>query len=171
VRRFFTLCTAIAIERVLELAWSSRRRAPRENIFPWMVALHAGTLVAAPLEARLMQRRPVRAAWIALGAATALRIWMLASLRRSWSVRVVRPPRIVTRGPYRFIRHPNYLAVIVELAALPLAGGAWVTALLASAANTLLLQRRIPYEEKLLFGDRHYRRHFGKLPRFIPRWR
>src|SRR5439155_19164881 len=110
-------------------------------------------------------------AWWLLGAATALRLWMLASMRGSWSVRVVRPPRIVTRGPYRFIRHPNYLAVIVELAALPLTGGAWATALLASAANALLLARRIPYEEKLLFRNRRYRRHFAELPRFVPSWR
>src|SRR5207253_11228146 len=110
-------------------------------------------------------------AWVALGAATALRIWMLASLRRSWNVRVVRPLRIVTHGPYRFIRHPNYLAVIVELAALPLAGGAWMTALVASLANAALLSRPIPYEEQLLFADRRYRRHFAPLPRFLPSWR
>jgi len=167
-------CAAVAVERLLELAWSSvrtsRRRAPAEKIFPMMVGLHAATLVAAPLEARLAHRRPLRFAWVAFGAATALRLWMLASLRGAWSVRVVRPPRIVTRGPYRFIRHPNYLGVIVELAALPLAGGAWVTALVASLANAALLSRRIPYEEKLLLRDRRYRRHFAHLPRLLP-WR
>jgi methyltransferase len=167
---FFALCAAVAAERLLELAWSRRhlqgRRVAQEKIFPWMVLLHAATLVAAPLEAR--RRRPSPVALGALGAATLLRVWTLATMGDAWSVRVARPRAIITGGPYRWIRHPNYLAVIVELAALPLAGGAYLTAAMASLANALLLSRRIPVEEKLLSRDRRWRRHFGRLPRLMP---
>ncbi len=146
---------------------------------PWygaMVAVHAGTLVAAPLEAAL---RPsavpggVRAVALAgLAAATALRIWTLRTLGDSWSTRVTRfdggGRRVVTRGPYRFIRHPNYLAVIIELAAFPLAGGAWITALAASALNALVLSHRIPLEERELARDPAWRDAMLARPRFLP---
>src|SRR5205823_9376890 len=142
------------------------------------VALHAGVLVAAPLEA---WRRPRGGRWVrvaglvGLGAATALRIWTLRTLGDSWSTRVTRfrdgGRRVVTGGPYRHIRHPNYLAVILELAALPLAGGAVATAIAASAVNALVLARRIPVEERELAADRRWRAALAPLPRFVPRRR
>jgi methyltransferase len=182
---FVTLCGAFALERVGELFWSrahqrrwARRggRVAREPRFAAMVALHAGTLVAAPLESLLRRRSaPPRSRLIALAAlaaATGLRVWTLRSLGDAWSVRVLRFSRrrpVVTRGPYRYLRHPNYLAVIVELAALPLAGGAWVTAVAASLLNAAILSRRIPFEERELMRDRRYRRMLAPLPRLLPR--
>ena len=149
---------------------------------PWyaaMVAVHAGTLIAAPIEARLRGAatpRALRAVGLAgLGAATALRIWTLRALGDSRSTRVTRfaggGRRIVTDGPYRFVRHPNYLAVILELASLPLAGGAWRTALAASALNALVLSRRIPLEERELAGDPTWRATLLARPRLLPRLR
>jgi methyltransferase len=168
---FDSLCATVAAERIVELIWS-RRRTPsmRERAWPAMVALHAGTLVAAPLESRV-SRVPKwlsRAALITFAGATMLRVWTLRTLGKNWNVRVLRPGNIVTRGPYGFIRHPNYLAVILELASLPLIGGAWITSLAATLANALLLSKRIPFEEKLLFSQRAYRRHFAALPRLLP---
>lgn len=189
MRWFLALTAAVAGERLAELAWSrahERRMARRggavvrEPAYAGMVALHAGTLVAAPVE-RWLRGAPAspttRALSIVglggLAAATALRIWTLRTLGDSWSTRVTRfaggGRRVVTDGPYRFIRHPNYLAVILELASLPLAGGALVTALVASALNALVLRERIPLEERELAADESWRRAMLSRPRFLPR--
>ena len=84
--------------------------------------------------------------------ATALRIWTLATIGRSWNVRVVVPEdiRIATTGPYRFIRHPNYLVVILEIAALPLFHGAWMSAIFLTLLNAFVLLHRIRTEEAAL---------------------
>jgi len=187
MRWFLALTAAVAVERVAELAWSrahERRMSRRGGSVvaePWyavMVGLHTGTLVAAPIEARLRGDRAtpiaMRALGLAgLGAATALRIWTLRTLGDSWSTRVTRfdggGRRVVTNGPYRWIRHPNYLAVILELASLPLVGGAWRTALAASALNALVLSRRIPLEERELAADRSWRDAMQSRPRLLPR--
>lgn len=183
--RFLNLCLLVAAERVAELFYSraherrmGRRggEVVREPAYGAMVALHAGTLVLAPVEAAL-RRRPSRLlqslALVGLGAATALRISALRALGDSWSTRVTRFPdgerAVVTRGPYRHVRHPNYAAVILELACLPLVGGAWLTALAASAVNAAVLARRIPLEERELARDPRWRAHFSSLPRFVPR--
>src|SRR5262245_45315067 len=150
MRNFLGLTAAIAGGRIGELLWSrahERRMRTRGGTIvaePWyaaMVAVHAGTLVAAPLEVALRRTSPSRVvqmpALATLGAATALRVWTLRTLGESWTTRVTRfddgRRRVVTGGPYRHLRHPNYLAVILELAAYPLVGGAWGTALAASA--------------------------------------
>jgi methyltransferase len=75
---------------------------------------------------------------------------------------------VVANGPYRYLRHPNYLAVILELASLPLIGGAYLTAAAATAANALALSRRIPLEERELMADRRYRRRMASRPRLVP---
>jgi len=159
----------------------------REPWYAAMVAVHAGTLVAAPIEAALRRTPPSRLmrnlfAMVGLGglaAATALRVWTLRTLGENWSTRVTRftgdggdggdGRRVVTGGPYRYLRHPNYLAVIVELAALPLAGGAWRTALVASALDALVLSRRIPMEERELLRDPSWRAAMLERPRLWPR--
>jgi methyltransferase len=75
---------------------------------------------------------------------------------------------IVARGPYRWVRHPNYAAVIVELAALPLLGGALGTALVASLLNAVALSRRIPDEERALAASPAWRAQMARKPRFVP---
>lgn len=188
MRWYLALVGAVAIGRIGELAWSRRHERAlarrggelvREPAYVAMVAVHAGTLVAAPAEAWLRRRsRPRRravalVAVIALGAATALRVWTLRTLGESWSTRVTRfrdgGRRVVGEGPYRWIRHPNYAAVIVELAALPLAGGAWLTALVATALDAIVLARRIAVEERELARDPVWRATMARKPRFVPR--
>ena len=85
--------------------------------------------------------------------ASALRWWVMATLGWRWTTRVVAIPGLplVTGGPFRWLRHPNYLAVAVEVAALPLAVGAWITAIAGTLLNAvLLLAVRIPCEEAAL---------------------
>lgn len=139
--------------------------------YPLMVAAHAG-LVTLPL-LEISRRRRLRPRWewcAVLAAATGLRIWSLRSLGRAWNVRAAVPPdlRPVTDGPYAYIRHPNYLAVILEFAAIPLIAGARRSALLLSALNAAVLVDRIREEERLLDASAAYRKAFAGTARFIP---
>lgn len=185
---FFAICGAVAFARGVELvvsrrherALSSRGAATvREPLFPAMVAVHAGTLAGAVVEAAL---RPAPPTWVAvaaggaLAAATALRLWALRTLGAAWSVHVTRfrdpeARAVATGGPYRWVRHPNYLAVIVELAALPLFGGAVVTAAAATIANALVLRSRIRREEAELARSAAWREAVQPRGRLVPRWR
>ena len=100
--------------------------------------------------------------------AQALRYWAITTLGPRWNTRVIVLPGSapVTGGPYRFVRHPNYVAVVAELFFLPLVHGAWWTALFFSLANAWLLTVRIRVEERAL-GDL-WQRHFAEAPRFVP---
>ena len=86
----------------------------------------------------------------------AMRVWIIASLGRYWTTRVVTVPgeALVRRGPYRLLRHPNYAVVAGEIAVLPLAFGAWGIAALFSALNAVLLAWRIRVEEEALASRR-----------------
>jgi methyltransferase len=178
---FFCLVGAVAIARLAELrlAAANRRRALErggvesgQGHYPWMVLLHALFLVAAPLEVVWLER-PWRlglgvAMLAVLAGAMALRYAAIRALGRRWTTRIVVVPgeRPVASGPYRYLRHPNYLAVCLEFLALPLVHGAWWTALAFSAANAELLRRRIRAEERAL-GALDAER-FASTPRFLP---
>lgn len=183
---FAGLCALTGVIRLIEMAVSRRHqkklalrgeRPLREKVFPWMVALHAGVIVLGPCEV-LAFERPWRP-WLAtLAVATwvgaqALRWWVIASLGTQWNVKVVRSTSrhgVVTHGPYRWIRHPNYVAVVLELLALPLVHGAWLTAALGFAAHVLIIKGRLATEEPALASDSLYVALMGAKPRFWPWW-
>jgi len=180
---FVMLVGAVGACRLIELRLSKRHQralaaggAPvlPERIFPAMVALHTGILIAAVLET-LLAARPFAAAlaipMVALVVlANALRFWVIATLGEHWNVRVVPSLSrgVVTSGPYRWIRHPNYVAVFVELTALPLVHGAYLTAIAGALLHAAILHRRIELEESVLMADEAYRRAFAGKPRFLP---
>ncbi len=151
---------SVAVQRLGELAWSKRNeRRLRErgaveygqSHYRAMVALHVGWLVSTLVEARRPNAVPTPVRAVALGAfvlAQPLRYWAIASLGDRWSTRVLVPPDegAVTTGPYRYVAHPNYVAVVAELAAVPLMLGAWRTAAWATAANAAVLQTRLRVE-------------------------
>ncbi|HUY61603.1 MAG TPA: isoprenylcysteine carboxylmethyltransferase family protein, partial [Candidatus Dormibacteraeota bacterium] len=148
--------------------------APRT--YPVMVALHVG-LFTWPLARRWHRPAPAPAAQAAavatLLAATGLRTWAIHSLGGQWNVEARVPPHLdpVRHGPYRFVRHPNYVAVALEMAALPAACGAYREAAALSLANAAVLWPRIRGEEGLLLAQPAYREAFAGVPRFLPRWR
>jgi methyltransferase len=160
-------------ERVLDGRGLPRAR---DRGFGLMVAAHLAPFVLSPLEvSRARWRPPPRpisaVACVALACAFALRVWTQATLGRRWNVRIHGGAAmdVATSGPYRFVRHPNYLAVIVEAAALPLAGGAYATAVLASILDGAALALRISDEERVLRGSLVWRREMAGKPRLIPR--
>ena len=181
---FLGLIGAVALERLVELVLSTRNarrafaaggvEAEGRGAYAAMVVTHALFLVAAPLEVVLLARPFVPllgGPMLALAAgAMALRYWAIATLGARWTTRVIVVPgaAAVDSGPYRYLRHPNYLAVIVELAALPLVHSAWLTALLVSAANAELLRRRIACEERALARHADYAARLGDRPRLLP---
>lgn len=116
--------------------------------YPVMVILHASWLLAlwAGWVLGATQLQPW-AAWLYL-LLQPLRIWTMASLGRYWTTRVIVVPRaaLVRTGPYRFVRHPNYLIVIMEIALLPLALGLWPLAVIFSLLNAAMLRHRLAVE-------------------------
>jgi methyltransferase len=178
------LVALVALQRLAELRLARRNleralahggQEAESGHYRWMVLLHALWLLACPLEVWLLDRpfRPGLAAamLVLFGAAMALRYWVIATLGERWTTRIVVVPGAapVTGGPYRHLRHPNYLAVILELLALPLIHGAWLTALLAGISNALVLRVRIAAEEKALAGASDYGAVFADRPRLLPR--
>ncbi|MEU3502056.1 isoprenylcysteine carboxylmethyltransferase family protein [Streptomyces hundungensis] len=159
------LVLAVAAERVAELVVARRNatwtlaRAGVEHgrgHYPVMVVLHTGLLVCCLAEPALADRPFVPAlGWPMLALALlaqALRWWCITTLGPYWNTRVIVIPdtRLVATGPYRFLRHPNYVAVVVEIFALPLVHTAWLTAATFTAANALLLAVRIRCENSAL---------------------
>lgn len=169
VNWYVALIAVVAAERVIELAvarrnqrWSQTRGAVESGRghYPVMVALHTGLLVGAPLEVALGERGFIPAlGWSMFGlvvAAQALRWWCITTLGRQWNTRILVVPGmpLVDRGPYRYLPHPNYIAVIVEGAALPLVHTAWITAAAFTAANAAVLRVRILAENRALDAAR-----------------
>ncbi|GHJ48447.1 hypothetical protein Cs7R123_57890 [Catellatospora sp. TT07R-123] len=159
------LILAVAAERLVELvvsrrhaAWA-RARGGREfgrGHYPAMVAIHTGLLAGCLAEVWLADRPFLPAlGWPMLAlvvASQALRWWCVATLGQRWNTLVIVVPGLplVARGPYRWLRHPNYVAVVVEGIALPLVHTAWVTALAFTLANAAVLAVRIRVENAAL---------------------
>ena len=162
---YYLLVLGVGIERLIELivakrnaAWAFARggREFGHGHYPVMVALHSLLLLGCVAEVWLLHRPFL--AWLGwpmlalVVAAQALRWWCITTLGRRWNTLVIVIPGepLVQRGPYRFIRHPNYVAVAAEGLALPLVHTAWVTALCFTIANALLMWVRIGIENRAL---------------------
>lgn len=166
VTLYLAILLAVAAERAFELHLSRRNAAAARargglefgrGHYPVMVGLHTAFLAACAAEVLLLDRPfrlPLFLAMLALVlAAQALRYAAVRALGPAWNTRVIVVPGApaARSGPYRRLRHPNYLAVVLEVAALPLLHGAWLTALSFSVLNGALLAFvRIPCEERAL---------------------
>lgn len=150
----------VALERLIELARARRNTARLRRLgaveadagaYPLFVLLHAGWLLS--LVVFVPAATPPNWLLICLFVLLQLgRIWVLASLGRYWTTRIMTLPNapLVRTGPFRYLRHPNYLLVAAEIAVLPLAFGAVAVAATFSALNLMLLARRIRIEERIL---------------------
>jgi methyltransferase len=173
------------LQRVLELVYSNAnlRRLPAaarvaDSSANWvaLVALQSLWLAGCALEPALRGTLPgATLFWTGLAlflAGEGLRTWCILTLGARWNARARVAPdlRIASRGPYRFVRHPNYLGVLLELVGLPLAGGAWWTLALSAPLQLAVLLRRIRGEDALLFALPGYAETMGRKGTLLPRW-
>jgi methyltransferase len=182
---YLALLGLVGLERLVELRISRRNQLKLEKLgvrkvaephFRWMVFVHAGVLACAAAEVLLLHRPLIPSLAIAMAAlfvfTNALRWWVIRTLAGHWNVEVMASSRVgvVTSGPYRWVRHPNYVAVVIELFALPMMHTAWLTALAGTLANLEILRRRLRVEDGVLMADPLYRSAMGGKPRFLPKF-
>ncbi len=150
----------LVVQRLAELCFARRNhRALRargavevgRGHYPAMVALHAGWLLALPatIDSRTAVSLPLLAVFVLLECG---RVWVIATLGSRWTTRIVVLPGAapIRSGPYRYVRHPNYVIVCGEMAVVPLMFGAWILAATASVLNLLVLRARLRVENTAL---------------------
>ena len=148
----------IVIQRLFELAISkanTKRLLARgafevgANHYPAMVAMHSAWIICLVV---FGYNQPISLFWLALFALLQLfRVWILASLGSRWTTRIIiLEEPLVTRGPFKFIRHPNYTLVVAEIIVAPMVLGLWWVAVLFTVLNTAMLWVRIGAEERAL---------------------
>ena len=180
---FLALLLVVAALRLVELRISRRHQAQlitqgaakvAEPRFRWMVLLHTLVLFGAAFEV-VFFRRPFYPALAAVMfaiflAANAVRWWVIRTLGQHWNVQVMDSTRlgVISSGPFRFVRHPNYAAVFTEMLALPLIHTAWITAIAGSLAHSMVLAQRLSTEERILLANPEYQAAMAGKPRFIP---
>ena len=180
---FLALLLAVASLRIVELRISRQHQRAMvargakkidEPRFRWMVLLHTALLLGAACEVVFLKRpflpwlaAPMFAVFLA---ANAVRWWVIRTLGQHWNVQVMDSTQlgVITSGPFRFVRHPNYAAVFAEMLALPLIHTAWITAAAGAIAHAAVLAQRISTEERMLFSSPDYRTAMGSKPRFLP---
>jgi methyltransferase len=153
------LLTFVTLQRLAELVHAKRNtrallaRGGREigaEHYPYMVAMHSAWLIGLWI---FGYNQPINGVWFVIFLLLQLlRVWVLATLGGRWTTRIIvlpQTPRIVS-GPYRFLSHPNYVIVVGEIAALPLAFGLPVFALVFSVLNAAMLTVRIRAENRAL---------------------
>lgn len=150
----------VVLQRLAELVYANantRRllseggREHGERHYPLFIILHGGWLISIALFA-VPENQPNLFLINAFVASQTFRFWTLASIGRWWTTRIISAPHFprVKKGPYRFIKHPNYALVIVEIALLPLLLGAPAMAITFSVLNAALLWWRIRVENAVL---------------------
>jgi methyltransferase len=181
---YISLLVIVGIGRLAELGISRRnqrqlekqgvRKIPEPH-FRWMVLLHGGMLVCAGAEVLFLHRPLIPALAISMSVlfvlANLLRWWVIRTLAGHWNVEVMESSRVgvVSSGPYHWVRHPNYVAVVMEIFSLPMIHTAWITAVVGTLADLEILRRRIKVEDSFLMSNPAYRISMGEKPRFLPR--
>lgn len=162
---YYLLILAVGVERLIELMVSKRHARwalARGGVehgrghYPVMVAVHSGLLLGCVFEVWVLSPPFIPSlGWTMLAlvvASQALRWWCVATLGPRWNTLVIVVPGLplVDKGPYRWLKHPNYVAVVVEGIALPLVHSAWITAMAFTAVNAIVLAVRIRVENRAL---------------------
>lgn len=172
----------IVLERLIELYIAKKNAIYIEAIggfevgkahYKYIVLLHILFLISFYIESRIRDALP--AYWlipfIFFILIQIVRYWIISSLGRFWNTRVYVVPNSepINKGPYRYLRHPNYLVVILEMITIPLIFGAYFTAFIFPVLNAFLLSTRIKVEEEALFANTQYQSSMKNKPRFLPK--
>ena len=172
---FAVVVTFVIIQRLVELRIAKRNETWMRSQgafeagakhYPLMVTMHVSFFISLILEVVIVNR-PLLPVWISFLSvfliAQVARIWCLTSLGKFWNTKIIILPdaNVVRKGPYAFIRHPNYVIVTTELLVLPLIFSAYFTAILFTMLNIWMLSVRIPTEEKALKHATNYKERFS----------
>src|SRR5258708_32986619 len=183
VMLFLALLLAVAAMRIVELRISKRHQRDmtargaakaKDPIFRWMAAFHTLLLIGAAAEVVSLHRPFLPALAIPMiilfVLANSVRWWVIRTLGEHWNVEVMDSTRlgVLTTGPFRYVRHPNYAAVFVEMIALPLIHTAWITALVGAVVHMVVLAVRLSADERVLFANPDYAASMSSKPRFVP---
>jgi methyltransferase len=180
---FLLLLLAVGAMRIVEMRVSKRHQKqmmsqgiakPNDPSFRWVAVVHICVLIGAAVEVVFLHRPLIP--WLAIVAFVAfvlsnlIRLWVVRTLGHLWTVQVMDSTAlgVITTGPFRYVRHPNYAGVILEIISLPLIHTAWITALVGSAAYCVALSLRVATEERILFANPAYRAAMASKPRFLP---
>jgi len=180
---FLGLLLAVALLRILELRVSHHHRQQmlvqgatkvNEPQFRWVVVVHTAVLIGAALEVIFLHRPflPVLGfpMLVIFLSSNLVRLWVVRTMGTHWNVQVMNSTNlgVVTSGPFRFVRHPNYTAVFLEMFSLPLIHTAWITAILGCVGYAAAISHRIAVEESVLLANPAYRTSMAGKPRFLP---
>jgi methyltransferase len=180
---FLALLLAVAALRIFELRISKRHQQQmasrgaakvKDPYFRWMAMFHTVVLSGAAAEVILLHRPLIPALalpmFLLFVAANLVRWWVIRTLGEHWNVQVVDSSKLgfVASGPFRYVRHPNYAAVFLEMLALPLIHTAWITALAGALAHMIVLSLRLSVEDPVLLSNPDYDAAMGSKPRFFP---
>ncbi|MET3658042.1 isoprenylcysteine carboxyl methyltransferase family protein [Sporosarcina psychrophila] len=172
---FAIVISIVILQRLVELVVAKRNEQWMRSQgafeagaahYPIMVAMHIAFFISLLAEVILLDRS-LSSIWIILLVifltAQVARIWCLTSLGKFWNTKIIILPGadVVQKGPYKWVRHPNYVIVTTELLVLPLMFGAYLTAIIFTLLNVWMLSVRIPAEEKALKDATNYREKFS----------
>jgi methyltransferase len=181
---YISLLVLVGTGRLAELGISRRnqRKLEKQGVrkipephFRWMVLLHGNVLVCAGAEVLFLHRPLIPSLAFPMAAlfilSNVLRWWVIRTLAGHWNVEVMESARVgvVSSGPYRWVRHPNYVGVVIEIFSLPMIHTAWITAIAGTLCYLEILRRRINVEDSVLMSNPDYRLSMGGKPRFLPR--
>lgn len=173
---FLIVIMLVLIQRVTELFIAKRNEKKLRAQgayevgaahYPYMLALHCGFFISLITEVLWLGTSPSRYILVLGGffvVVQMLRVWCLASLGSFWNTKIIILPsaQVVKKGPYQFLRHPNYMIVCLEIVLLPLMFSAYITAVIFTLLNVAMLRVRIPVEERALIEATNYEEKFMK---------
>ncbi|MBM7703258.1 isoprenylcysteine carboxyl methyltransferase family protein [Metabacillus iocasae] len=179
---FYVLLIMLAVQRVIELIvakrnekWMKKQGAIEigQAHYKWIVIVHMSFFISLFIEVQWFQKA-VSNWWIWLTLLFVIvqgaRVWAISSLGKYWNTKIIILPEadVVLKGPYRYMKHPNYVIVAMEFIIIPLLFHAYVTLILFSLLNIAVLSVRIPIEEKALRSLTNYEQSTQKYRRFVP---
>ncbi len=180
----YVFISIVIFQRVVEIIIANRNakwminqggyEVGREH-YKYIVLLHTFFFLSLLLEVSVS--RPSFTSWVIAPFVFFLlaqigRVWALSSLGSFWNTRIMVLPgaKVIAKGPYRYMRHPNYVIVAMEILLLPLIFQAYWTAFIFSLLNALVLKVRIKVEEQALLAATNYEETFEAVRRFVPRY-
>ena len=170
---FYVILSIVIVQRLLELVIAKRNEKNMRaqgayevgaSHYPLMILLHVSFFVSLLIEVSMLNLTPSPLFLLFLVmflCVQGLRVWCLTSLGSFWNTKIIILPgaHVVTKGPYKYLRHPNYLVVSMEIALLPLMFEAYFTAICFTILNAIMLSIRIPTEERALKAATNYEQY------------